>query len=81
MIPSNANKKHELFSKQLRSGKIPACTPMTSVYLILHGNEMLSLSTKLVSLDLEMGQNIPFYLFASAWLCGSASKWALETWC
>ena len=35
---------------------------------------MLYVTTDLVNLDLEIGQNIPCHLFASAWLCGSASN-------
>ena len=49
--------------------------------LILHDNEVLSVATELVNLDLKMGQNISCHLFASVCLCGSASKLALETWC
>ena len=61
--------------------------PLTSVYLALsaqhciYGTKGLSLSTESVILNLEMGQNILCYVFASVWLCGSASKWALERWC
>ena len=39
---------------------------------------MLSVTTESVNLDLEMRQNNLCYLFASARLCGSASKWALK---
>ena len=49
---------------------------LTSVYIILHGN----VTTKFVNLDLEMGRIILCYLFGSSRLCGSALKWALETW-
>ena len=67
--------------KKLIPGKIPASPPLPSVYLILPGYEVLFITTELVNLDVGTGQNISCYLFASAWLCGSASKWALESWC
>ena len=57
----------------------PAFPPVTSVFLALQGNEVVSVTTESVNVDLKMRQNIPCYLFASAWLCGSASKWALKT--
>ena len=59
VIQPNANKTHENCSKQLIPGKIPACPPLTSIYIILHNIETLSVTTELVNLDLEMGQNIP----------------------
>jgi hypothetical protein len=46
-----------------------AIPPVTSVFLALHGNEVVSITTELVNLDLQMRQNIPCYLFSSALLC------------
>jgi hypothetical protein len=60
---------------------IQTCQPLTSVYLALHGNEVLSVTTESVYFNLKIPCYIPCYLFASAWLCGSASKWAMKTWC
>ena len=37
---------------------------MTSDFLTLDGNEVLSVTTESVNMDLEIGQNIPCYVFA-----------------
>ena len=45
---------------------------MTSVYLALHGNEVLSVTTESVYLDLTMRRYIPCYFFGlclAVWLC------------
>ena len=44
---------------------------MISVYLALHDNKVLSVTTESVELALEMGQNIICYVLASlaVWLC------------
>ena len=36
---------------------------------------------RMSQLDIEIRQNIPCYVFSSTWLCASALKWALKTWC
>ena len=74
VIQPNAKKNHGLFLKQLS----PALPQLTFVHLALDGNTSLSVSTESVNLDLAMRQNILCYLFASACLCGSVSKWALK---
>ena len=39
----------------------PASSPGTSVFLALHGNEVVSVTTESVKLDLQMRQNIPCF--------------------
>ena len=86
VIPQNAKKNYGIFPLQLRpsistSMSSRHCLPLTSVLLALHDKEVLSVTAEAVNLELEMGWNIPCYVFNFAWLCGSASKWALKTWC
>ena len=81
VIQPKAKKNHEIFSNQLRPGISTSLSTIDVCLPTLHDNEVLSVTTESVSLDLEMTQNIPCYVFASVWLCGSASKWALKTGC
>ena len=67
------------FKRSPGQTQIPASSPLTSVDLALRGNKMLSVTTESVNLDQKINWKILSFLFASAWLCGSASKWALET--
>ena len=69
------------FQNSSDHSKVPACQPLASVHLALYVNEWLSVNTESVKLDQEKGRHIPCYVFASYWLCGFASKLALETWC
>ena len=78
---TNAKKIMEYFPISSDQALIPAWPILTSVYLAHHGNKVLPVTKESFILDLEMRQNIYCHLFASAWLCGSASKWALKTWC
>ena len=75
----NAKKNIDYFQSRPDQAYV-ACRPLTSVYLALNGVEGFYVTTESVILDIEMWPNIPCYVFASAWLCGSASKWALKTW-
>ena len=52
--------------------QITAFPPLISVFLALHGNEVVSGTTWSANTDLKRRQNISCYSFASAWLCGSA---------
>ena len=44
----------EYFQSSSGKAKIPACPQLTFVNLALHGNEVLSVTTESVNLDLEM---------------------------
>ena len=49
-----------------------AFPPGTSVFLALHGNEVVSVTPESVNLDQQMRQNIPCYLIficLAVWLC------------
>ena len=72
MIPPNAKKKKKYFESISDHAQKPAFTPVTSVFLALYGNEVVSVYTESVNLDLQIRQNILCYVFASARLCGSA---------
>ena len=77
------NSKLFLRAGAIRPFLIPSClqalsvfqryltTNITFVYLALHGNEVLSVSTKSVNLDLEGRQNILCHicLCLAVWLC------------
>ena len=81
VIPANAKNSYQIFPKQLRPCNNTSLQPLTSVYLALNDNEVLLVTTESVYFDLNMRRNTSCYLYASAWLCGSASKCALKTWC